>query len=148
MIRLVSAILLLVATGLAVGAVAFGPIFSTPRSQLVVQEIEIDLGEKPINASLFVPVRIANRGSATGSVLSLENSCLRAGCFRSASQEKSPVEPGQEIEFLIELELHQTGPFTIPIQLFLDDNGVRPVQLYLRGICMPERGKPDASSGS
>ncbi|MCU0706636.1 MAG: hypothetical protein MUF18_21990 [Fimbriiglobus sp.] len=57
-------------------------------------------------------------------------------CFRAKHREIITVGPGETFEYHVSLTVHRPGSFEAGIDLFLEENGIRTVELTVRGTCV------------
>ena len=66
-------------------------------------------------------------------------------CFSSKHHEQVTVGPGETFNYECVLSLKKPGPFEAKIAIFLEDNGIRIVELTVRGVAVASEGVPHDS---
>lgn len=57
-------------------------------------------------------------------------------CFSSKHREIVTVGAGETFEYRVKLTVRGPGPFESGIDIFLEDRGIRKVEIGVRGVCV------------
>ena len=123
------------------GLAAWGLVGLTDRAEppLTIDDPDRDLGPTPLGDHT---VRFAphNPAARPRSVVGGGGGCGRNACLGPVQRDHADrltVPAGGTADFVCELSVKGEGPFEVPVVLFLDDNGLRRVQMTVRGVGVP-----------
>jgi hypothetical protein len=103
-----------------------------PVSVVVVEEPDRDVGERPVGKSPVV-FRVTNGTGHEAEVVGVPACCGKNVCLKSATAERQKIPPGGAVEVTCELSVTAPGAFEIGGTLYLNDNGLRVVNLNIVG---------------
>ncbi len=108
---------------------------SDAAERLVVDPPERDLGEVPAGIRT-VDFKITNTGTRDRRIVGMSGSaCIPNCCFGPKEPFKNvPLPPGETFVYQCELDVKGTGPFEAPIKVYVDDNGLRTIEIKVRGV--------------
>lgn len=104
---------------------------TTPPPPFTVTPTELDLTLPPGEHDLVF--RITNPAKVPREIIGITEGCGTNCCFHAKVRERISVGPGETFEYHLTLSVVATGPFASGIHLYLADNGMRTVELNIRG---------------
>jgi hypothetical protein len=135
---------LLAGAALAVAAVIayLGSRPVEPDPPFVVEPTEIDAGTVTIGAHKLT-VTVHNPAGRPRRVIGFERACGRNCCFGSTDHRQLLVPAGGTAVCSCEYVVYQPKPFHAPATLYLEENGVRAVEVTVRGVGVAAPGQND-----
>lgn len=112
---------------------AFGPQERDRNNWFRIDVADRDLGEVASGDTVEVEFRISNCTASPQYVLGMTEFCGLNCCYRLKDIGRVTVPAGSAISYVVLLTVHDPGPFRAEMDLYLDNNGVYPVRLAVRG---------------
>ena len=115
------------------------------RSQIpfVVNETNRDLGEVESGESEVV-FPFTNPDSQPRRILGCNEACGRNCCMKSKHRGQVTVQPGETYNYIFHLRVGP-GEFGMTMTMYVEENGIRTVELPISGIGIPARSLDDAA---
>lgn len=92
-----------------------------------------DLGRIEIG-TYSTSVRFRNLGRHECRIVGILGGCQLTACFEPPSGLPMTLSPGQTIEFPLKLNALRVGAFELPIEVYLDDRGLRILTTTVHGV--------------
>jgi hypothetical protein len=102
-----------------------------------------DLGELRSGSHRLI-VQVTNPGPVCRRILGMMSGCRNNVCYEPVAPQPIPVAASATVGYEVELTVSGSGPFEVPLVIFVDDEGVRKVNTTLRGIAIEARGTNNA----
>jgi hypothetical protein len=123
----------------------------SPVLGFVVEQPDRDLGVLPVGNSVEVAYLITNTGPGPIRLIgSAGGGCGVNCCFgpkyaEEINRRPIVIPPRETLHFPCELDIRQPGPIEWKMTLFLEDNGIRNVQIGVRGTAVAAGGPKDGA---
>jgi hypothetical protein len=131
--------------GLAASQALFPHRSMEPSLRLDVSWPNPDLGViSPGHHGLVV--NIANPTGRTCRIIGMADGCGPRVCFQPAAAQPVVIAAGAVCRYTIEFTIGCSGPFEIPVALFLDDEGMREARLTLHGVAAAPEGQTNGET--
>lgn len=103
-----------------------------PEPPWVVSPEVADLGEVPVGERV-VAFEMTNPADRPRRVVGLNEGCQGNVCIRSRHRGQVTVGPGETFRYECDLHVREPGPFDLRIVVFLEDGGIRAVEIGAKG---------------
>lgn len=139
----------LLLAGVALGGLAAWAAVGSNRDEpvrdlpMVVEFPDMNLGELSVGRHEF-QVRVTNPNSRPRRILGMASGCRANMCFLSRHNGPVTVNPGETFVCTWGLEAKTAGPVSIPLTIYLEENGIRVVEQTAHGVVVGE-GRSDGS---
>lgn len=146
----VAAVILLAATGARWQTSGRG---ESARSHATVFAPDIDVGDHPVGRATEVVFRITNTGDRPARVVGFEGArcgavcCLSPKCLLEGHEHPLTIPAGGTLDVPCELRVNRPGPIEWSTTVFVEDGGIRPVRLTVRGVAVAVEGGCDGPHG-
>lgn len=124
-----------------------------PGPHFAVSAPDQDIGIQPVGRTVEFAYRIVNTGDRPIRVIGFEGKrcgsicCLTPKFLAEGSDQTFTIPPGETFTFPCELSLHQPGSIEWSTTVFVEDGGIHPVRLTVRGIAVAVEGTSDGPQG-
>ena len=99
-----------------------------PEPAWVVAPEVADLGDVPVGERV-VTFQMTNPADRPRRIVGLNEGCQGTVCIRSRHHEQVTVGPGETFRYECDLHVREPGPFDLRIVVFLEDDGIRTVEI-------------------
>lgn len=104
-----------------------------------------DLGEVSVGSHQIV-VRVINPAGRTRRVVGMLQGCRPNVCFGPKNEGPVAVPPGKTVEYACTVDVTGPGPFTFPLHIYLEGDGIDEVGQTLHGTAIVLGGKSDGDA--
>lgn len=103
-----------------------------PEPAWVVTPEVADLGSVPVGEHVAV-FEMTNPAARPRRIVGLNEGCQGTVCIRSRHHEQVTVGAGETFRYECTIHVREPGPFDLRIAVFLEDDGIRTVEIGARG---------------
>ncbi|QDU22131.1 hypothetical protein [Urbifossiella limnaea] len=103
-----------------------------PEPPWVVAPEVLDVGEVPVGDRVLT-FEMTNPADRPRRIVGLNEGCAGTVCIRSRHHGQVTVGPGETFRYECDLKVREPGPFDLRIAVFLEDGGIRTVEIGARG---------------
>lgn len=101
---------------------------------LSLERTETDFGALPPGEHRIVVARVKNSGGSPARILGISESCQSGVCYEPVDAGPIIVPPGETVDIMCQVTLHDAGPVGFQVHLYLDNGAFDHIEVRVSGI--------------